>query len=135
MTLQVGEAKKLPTSFETLKVPARYDYVWGDIVRIKTLNSQQAQKRQMNHLCPLQFDIYERLMHRYSNEGETVLDMFGGIGSLGYCAINMGRKAIMIELNEQYHQYAIDYCKAREYKQTVPTLFDLPEITSNIKTA
>ena len=51
---------------------------------------------------PLQLDTIERIIHLYSNPGETVLSPFGGIGSEGYQAIKMGRKSISIELKESY---------------------------------
>jgi len=59
-------------------------------------------ERDERHICPLQLDIIERLIHLYSNKGDTVLDPFGGIGSTGYKAIQMERKAIMFELKESY---------------------------------
>jgi DNA modification methylase len=38
----------------------------------------------------------------YTNKGDTVLSPFGGIGSEGYAAIGMRRKAIEFELKESY---------------------------------
>jgi DNA modification methylase len=54
------------------------------------------------HICPLQLDTIERIIHLYSNEGETVFSPFGGIGSEGFCALKMNRKSISIELKESY---------------------------------
>ena len=54
------------------------------------------------HICPLQLDTIERIIHLYSNEGETVLSPFGGIGSEGFQALKMNRKSISIELKESY---------------------------------
>ena len=31
------------------------------------------------HVCPLQLDIVERIINRYSNKGDLVLDPFGGL--------------------------------------------------------
>ena len=56
------------------------------------------------HICPLQLDTIERIIHLYSNEGETILSPFGGIGSEGFQSIKMGRKSISIELKESYFE-------------------------------
>jgi DNA modification methylase len=115
---------KLPATFETLKVPARRDDVWHDINRMNTLNSQQTQSREQNHICPLQLDIIKRSINRWSNEGDLVLDPFGGLGSTAYTAIKMNRRGYSIELNPDYHRCAVGYLRAAEYKKSVPTLFD-----------
>lgn len=48
-----------------------------DINRMRTLNTTQSRRRQQMHVCPLQLDIVERIVNRYSNEGDWVLDPFG----------------------------------------------------------
>jgi hypothetical protein len=53
---------RLPSAFETLKIPARNeDNVWHDVTRMRTLNSEQSRRNLQNHICPLQFDIVERV--------------------------------------------------------------------------
>lgn len=88
--------------------------VWDDITRIKTLNTTQSQRRKTMHVCPLQIDIVERIIRRYSNEGETVFDPFGGIGTVPLTAIRMGRRGLMTELNPDYYRDAVGYLKAEE---------------------
>lgn len=127
LAIAMEEEGKLPSTFETLRVPARYDYVWGDINRMITLNSQQTQNQEQNHICPLQIDIVERLINRYSNKGDLVLDPFGGLMTVPYSAIKMGRKGYGVELNPEYFRCGVGYCKEAEYKISVPTLFDLIE--------
>lgn len=124
---QVDQAGKLPSTFEMLKVPARTDYVWDDIVRMRTLNSRQTQSREQNHICPFQLDIVERAIELWSNPGDEIADPFGGIGSVGYEAIRLGRKAHLCELNTEYFEYGVGYCREVEYKRSVPTLFDVME--------
>ena len=54
--------------------PGSWDMtVWDDIVRMKTLNTSQSQRRQNLHVCPLQIDIVQRLIERYSNEANLLL--------------------------------------------------------------
>jgi DNA modification methylase len=116
---------KLPATFEMLKIPARNGYVWDDVVRMHTLNSKQTQRKEENHVCPFQLDIVERCIVNWSNEGDEIADPFGGIGSVGYEAIRLGRKAHLTELNPEYFSYGVGYCREAEHKRNVPTLFDL----------
>jgi len=77
--------------------------VWMDVDYKRTLNYRSARDgNDEKHICPLQLDTIERILHLYSNEGETVLSPFGGIGSEGCQALKMGRKSISIELKESY---------------------------------
>jgi hypothetical protein len=93
---------RLPSGFMLLQPPSWHDQVWTDVARMRTLNMMQERKGQQFHLCPLQFDIVERLIARYSNEGDTVLDPFGGLMTVPYCAVKMARRGIGIELSTRY---------------------------------
>jgi DNA modification methylase len=76
------------------------------------------------HIAPLQLDTIERILHLYSNEGETVFSPFGGIGSEGFSAIKMNRKSISIELKESYFKINESNHKAIvEEKSSKLTLF------------
>lgn len=78
--------------------------VWMDINYGNTLQGYRNARDEQDekHICPLQLDTIERLIHLYSNPGDTVYTPFGGIGSEGYKAVEMGRKAILHELKESY---------------------------------
>jgi DNA modification methylase len=77
--------------------------VWYDVNYSRTLQYTTARdSNDEKHICPLQLDTIERVLHLYSNEGETVGSFFGGIGSEGYQAIKMGRKSVSIELKDSY---------------------------------
>ena len=77
--------------------------VWMDVNYSRTLQYRSARDgNDEKHICPLQLDTIERILHLYSNEGETVLSPFGGIGSEGYQSLKMNRKSISIELKESY---------------------------------
>lgn len=101
------------------------DWVWDDVVAMETLNSAQFRRGEENHVCPLPFDIVERLIERFSNPGDLVLDPFGGLGTVPYIAVKMGRKGAAIELNPVYWQAAVQYLREAEIKAAAPTLFDL----------
>jgi DNA modification methylase len=116
----------LPSSFMALDPPNNGNpWVWDDIARMKTLNTNQGRRGWEQHVCPLQVDIVERLIERFCAKGELVLDPFGGLGTVAYCAVNMGRRGYSIELNEQYWKDSKAYCHAAECKVTMPTLFDM----------
>jgi hypothetical protein len=54
--------------------------------------------------------------------------MFAGIGTVPYVALDMGREAIGIELNETYWATGVKYCQEMELKRSAPTLFDMLEM-------
>ena len=78
--------------------------------------------------CPLQIDIVERLIERYSNKGETVFDPFGGLGTVPLTALGMGRKGRGVELNPDYYRDAVNYLKAKEQELSIPDLFAFSDI-------
>ena len=118
---------KLPATFMVVAPGSWTDEVWDDINRMKTLNTSQSRKRQQMHVCPLQIDIVNRLINRYSNPGDVVLDPFGGIMTTPVEAVKMGRYGIGIELNADYFRDGLGYLKAADIEQDSPTLFDLLE--------
>lgn len=78
--------------------------------------------------CPLQFDIVDRLIERYSNKGELVYDPFCGLGTVPYRAIKLGRRGQGSELNSGYFFDSVHYLKAAEAEASMPTLFDMEEV-------
>lgn len=121
---ELDKCGKLPASFMVVAPGSWNDSVWDDINRMKTLNTNQRQKRKQLHLCPLQIEIVERLVDRYSNEGDTILDPFGGLMTVPLVAMQKGRKGIGIELNPDYFRDGVGYLQTEEEKQCAPTLFD-----------
>lgn len=121
---QLDARGALPSSFMTLAPGSNHPDVWHDISRMVTLNSQQAKKNLTQHVCPLQIQIVERLIRRYSNKGELVFDPFGGIMTVPYVAIKQGRKGRAVELNPQYFLDGVKYLRVAEQDRTAPTLFD-----------
>jgi DNA modification methylase len=120
----LDEMEKLSSTFMTLPVHSNNDMVWTDINRMNTLNAKQVNAKKEKHICPLQFDIIERLINRYTMPGEVVDDPFGGLFSTAYKALEMKRKAVSVELNSEYFNDGVFYLKAMMHKLSVPTLFD-----------
>lgn len=121
----LDEMEKLSSTFMTLPVHSNNDLVWTDVNRMNTLNTKQVNTKKEKHICPLQFDIIERLINRYTMKGEIVDDPFGGLFSTAYKAIEMDRKAVSVELNSDYFNDGVYYLKAMMHKLSIPTLFDL----------
>lgn len=124
----IGEALEvrnaLPSSFMAL-APGSFDpMVWDNINRMRTLNGEQLRRNVEFHICPLQFDIVDRCIERFSNRDELVYDPFGGIGTVPVRAILKGRRGKSSELSEQYWRDSAHYCADAERQASVPTLFD-----------
>jgi hypothetical protein len=99
--------------------------VWHDVNRMLTLNGEQSARAQAMHVCPLQFDIVDRLITRYSNEGDLVYDPFGGLATVPVRALKLGRRGRAVELNPGYWLDGVRYCQATEAEVGTPSLFDL----------
>lgn len=129
--VKVGETidgfGRLPVTFMLLQPPSWMDEVWTDVARMRTLNMIQSQKGKEQHLCPMQFDIADRLIERFTNVGEIVYDPFGGIMSVPYRAILKGRKALACELSPRYFMDGATYCAMAEREKSAPTLFDFTD--------
>jgi len=99
--------------------------VWMDVDYGRTLQYRSGRDgNDEKHICPLQLDTIDRIIHLYSNEGETILSPFGGIGSEGFAALKKNRKSISIELKESY--FAINAKNHKECmaeKNSTLTLF------------
>lgn len=78
--------------------------VWYDINYSDTLQYTSArEEKDEKHICPLQLETIRRCLHLWSNEGETVLSPFGGIGSEGHESLRLKRNFIGIELKPSYY--------------------------------
>lgn len=115
---------KLPATFMVVAPGSWTDEVWDDINRMRTLNTTQSRRRAQMHVCPLQLDIVERIINRYSNPGDLVLDPFGGLMTVPMMAVKMERRGYGIELNPDYFRDGVGYLQAEEEERDTPTLFD-----------
>lgn len=129
--LRIGDSlaavKELPVDFMLLQPPSWHPDVWTDVARMRTLNMVQATKGWESHLCPLQWDIVDRIIERWSNSGDVVLDPFGGIMTVPYRAVELGRTGWGIELNPVYFRDGVAHVQAAAEEFATPSLFDLLE--------
>lgn len=129
---ELEAAKKLPSGWMLVAPESPDPDIWTDVTRIKTLNTSQSMGRKTMHLCPLQFDVVDRIINRYTNKGEWVYDPFGGISTVPYRAIKLGRNGIGCELNPEYYRDGLSYLRAGEIDMNTPTLFDLIEFEKEV---
>lgn len=99
--------------------------IWYNIRETNTLNARIAREDDdEKHLTPLQLDFIERCVRLWSNPGDTVFTAFGGVGSELYVAVELGRRAIGIELKPSYWATGCEYLRKLEESMSAPTLFD-----------
>jgi DNA modification methylase len=126
--VKIGEALEvrgaLPATFMAIAPGSHHPDVWHDVNRMLTLNGSQSRRQVQLHICPLQFDIVDRIITRYTNEGETVFDPFAGIGTVPVRAVKLGRKGMGVELNPDSVKDAVVYLDATEREMETLSLFD-----------
>ena len=92
--------------------------VWMDINPSDTLQYRSVREdKDEKHICPLQLQVIRRAVELWTNKDDVVLSPFGGIGSEPVVAIEMGRKAIAIELKESYYKQMKANCKNAALKK------------------
>ncbi|MEV8518615.1 DNA methyltransferase [Dyella marensis] len=118
----------LPATFMSLAPGSHHPDVWHDVIRMLTLNGEQTRKGLENHICPLQFDIVDRLINRFSNKGDLVFDPFGGLFTVPFRALKLGRRGRAVELSTPYFMDGVKHLQAAERELAMPSLFDtLPD--------
>nr|DAS49535.1 MAG TPA: Helicase of the snf2 rad54 family [Caudoviricetes sp.] len=103
ITHQVTDEKQenyLPVNlWQKYAEPVWYDINYSDTLQYTSARDEKDEK----HICPLQLETIRRCLHLWSNEGETVLSPFGGIGSEGHESLKLKRNFIGIELKPSYY--------------------------------
>ena len=127
LSYAMEERDAISKEFMTVPPASIHPDVWDDISRMKTLNTTQSQRRKQLHVCPLQLDIVERVINRYSNPGDVVFDPFGGLATVPMMAVRMGRYGWGCELNAGYFADGVAYLRGEETEIEQPSLFDLLE--------
>lgn len=116
---------RLPATFMILQPQSWHPDVWTDIARMRTLNSSQVAGGREMHICPLQFDIVDRVITQFSMKGEVVYDPFSGLGTVPMRAVMLNRRGLGVELSEDYFADSLIYLKHADMEQATPSLFDL----------
>jgi hypothetical protein len=125
---QLLQRDALPKLFACLQPGSPDPFVWTDINRMRTLNGEQSNRSVEKHVCPLQFDIVDRAIERWSNPGDVIYDPFHGLGTVGVRAIKLGRRARGSELSAAYFADQVHYLKLAEREASMPSLFDFDAV-------
>lgn len=132
---ELDYAERLPATFMLLPPHSVHPDVWSDITRMRTLNGAQSAKGREMHLCPLQFEIAERVIEQFSMKGELVFDPFAGLGTVPLYALKMGRRGLGCELSPSYFADAVWYLRNAEAEASIPSLFEVTEEEGSAATA
>ena len=98
----------------------------GGIRETDVLNVAQARETDdERHLCPLQFGVIERAVKLWSAPGESVIDPFAGVGSVGVRSLQLGRQFTGIELKRSYYEHAIRHLERAAHEQEQPNFLTL----------
>lgn len=127
LSKDLEDREAISKEFMTVPPASIHPDVWDDVNRMRTLNTTQSQRRKQLHVCPLQLDIVERIINRYSNPGDVVFDPFGGLATVPMMAVRMKRYGRGCELNAVYFGDGVAYLQAEEAEMEQPSLFDLIE--------
>ncbi|MFW2829894.1 DNA methyltransferase [Sphingomonas sp. ID0503] len=125
LTEEMEARHALPTDFALMPVTSWHDDVWTDVARMRTLNGDQAAKGREMHLCPLQFDIVDRIIRMRSAPGDLVYDPFGGLMTVPLRAVKMGRRGAAAELNPGYFADGVKHLRECDAGRATASLFDL----------
>ena len=114
--------------FKSVNIWQRYaSPVWMDINPSSTLQRKSArEEKDERHVCPLQLQVIERAVQLWTMPGDVVLSPCAGIGSEGYVAVGMDRKAVLIELKDSYFkQLCLNLKRAETEEKRQAGLFDV----------
>lgn len=134
-----GEGDPVPCLYDAERNPGgwltRREWIrdasgmWADIQETDVLQGWKGARDDDDerHVCPLQREVVRRLVRLYSNPGDVVLDPFMGIGTVGWVALEQGRRARGFELKDSYHAIAVKNCgKVRQVvQQSAAPMLDL----------
>lgn len=110
----------------SVQVWQRYaEPVWMDIAQSDVLSHRVAREEaDERHIAPLQLSVIRRCYQIWTKRGDVVLSPFAGIGSEGYCAVEMGRRFVGVELKASYFRQAAANLRAAERTSRSGGLFD-----------
>lgn len=114
--------KKIPTPYNTKKVPGN---VWNfNRVRFKMEEYE-------NHPTQKPEKLLERIILASSNENDIILDPFSGTFTTSATAVKLNRKAIGIELNDEYYKIGIRRTSISSELNGIPLKKDKNKKTNN----
>jgi len=107
---------------------------WYDIRLSNVLPYQESKDPEdEKHVHPLQLDVIERAVILWSNPNDIVFTPFAGVGSEVYKPVELGRRAIGVELKRSYFKQMIMNMQMLENPEiSEPTLFEFLADKENV---
>ena len=84
---------------------------WIEIKKSNVWKMKPYKSRTREHLAPFPVELPERLIKGYSFVSETILDPFGGSGTTIIASENLGRNAIIFEINNNFEDIMVNKIK------------------------
>ncbi|MCX7880075.1 MAG: site-specific DNA-methyltransferase [Ignavibacteria bacterium] len=75
-------------------------------------------ERIAGHPCQMPEELLELIIKTSSNEGDLVLDPFGGTGTTAYVAKKLNRNFVTIEISKKYYQIILDRLQEKYAEKT-----------------
>jgi DNA modification methylase len=95
---------------------------WRDCHRVKH------QKNKNDHPCQLPIKLLDRIVCKYSNEGDRVFDPFGGTGSLAVASKLKNRKFTITDIDSKYCEISEKNIERVQHNQDGFLVYNLPTI-------
>ena len=95
-----GKFKDSVNIWERYASPVWMDIDPGDVLKYRAWKGDKDER----HISPTQLTPTRRCIQLYSNEGDTVLDSFGGGGTTGVIAKEMGRNYVGFDIKASYFE-------------------------------
>lgn len=110
VTNKIGDLARFSTTQIGDKAKTRPLEYHDDMTRYpkQVIRIERESRRSIVHPTQKPISLCEYLIKTYSNVGDTVLDNCMGSGSTGVACMNLDRKFIGIEKEENYYKIAID---------------------------
>ena len=97
---------------------------WRDCHRVKH------QKNKNDHPCQLPIKLLDRIINKYSDEGNRLFDPFGGTGSLAVAAKLKNRKFTITDIDLKYCEIAEKNIERVIYDENNVLIYNLPKVLS-----
>jgi hypothetical protein len=85
---------RLPPDFMLLPPHSWHPDVWTDVMQMRSLNTIQRRRGRRSTCARCPSTSSTGLIVQFSQPGELVFDPFGGLGTVPYCALKLGRQGV-----------------------------------------
>jgi len=99
---------------------SQWEMAWTSFSKPASLFKKDNRTGGKIHPTQKPVELYEWLLHKYANDGDTILDTHFGSGSIGIACHNMGYTLTAFELDGDYVERAVDRIKTHQIQLQLP---------------